>query len=138
MQTLRFVFPLAVVAIAPAPRFSLRAGSVVHAVAATIGFALIVAIGLIPSERVLLSARLVTLAASVAVGFALSWPRTASTLSFTVAAVAIVVAAAQLHRLNLEPVAWLVLLLLAATQLRLGRRANRTEQRSVPVMGGRK
>ncbi len=132
-QTLRFVFPLAVVAIAPAPTSSLRVRSIVLAVAATSGFALSIAIGLIPSEQVLLSARLAALAASLAVAFALGWRRTAPALGVAIGAAAIALIAAQLHRLNLQPVAWLVLLFLAATQLPLSRRADRTQQPSVPT-----
>ena len=97
--------------------------SILLAIVAVGGFTTLVAVEAIPYEQILLSAQLTTSAAAVAIGFALGWRRTAAALSVAVGAGAAVLIATQLHRANLEPLAWLVMLLLAATQLPLGRRA---------------
>ncbi len=134
-DTLRFVVPLALVAIAPAPTFPFKRRSMALGVVAVSGFATIVAFGLIPYERILLSSKLVTVAASVAIGFALGWQRTSAVLGVAIAAGAIALLAVQLHRADLQPLSWLVVLLLAATQLPIRRRANHDNQQPPAAIG---
>ena len=124
IYTLRFVVPLALVAIAPAPTFSIRVRSILLSIIAIGGFATMIAVGLIPYEQILFSTRLATSASAVVIGFALGWRRTGAALGVAIATGAAVLLAAQLHRADLQPLSWLVVLLLAATQLPISRRSN--------------
>ncbi len=124
LETLRFAFPLAAVVIAPSPTFSVASRSILLAVAAIGGFAGGVALGAIPSDRVLPAARLVALIGSVALGFELGWRKTAAAFGLGIGTVALLLIAVRLQRQSLEIVAWLLLLTLIVTQVPLERRTS--------------
>ncbi len=121
-ETLRFVVPLFLVGVAPAPRLPLRVPWMLVGLVGIGGYAVMIATGLIPYGRILFAAKPATVVGLVAIGFVLGWQKTAAALGLAVAAGAVVVSAILLHRSDLQPVAWLLVLLLAATQIPLSSR----------------
>jgi hypothetical protein len=118
--TLRFVVPLVLVGVAPAPRLPLKMRWMVVGLVGAVGYAVMVATGLIPYGRILFAAKPATMIGLVWIGSVLGWRRTAPALGLAVAAGAVVVAAVLLQRSNLQPAAWLLVAVLAATQIPLG------------------